>query len=398
MHRDEGVRAHRLDELALLAAMGVAAHVDAFVHAPPEHVDAPALEGVDQLVDQDLVARDDARRVDHAVGGLEAEVRVGSLGEAGPRSPRLALRARGEHDQLGRVDVARLLGGDLDVREIVEVAVLLGQARVAVEAAAEQAQLAIGLAGGLHEGADAVHVRGEERHADPRGRLPDELAEVIGDGALVARSALGDRVGRVAEQEAHAFFVAHGAQPVEVEGLSVGRILVDLEVAAVHDRAGGGAQDEPGAVWDRVGHPVGLDLEGTDRDAVAGREAVHLDLEVLRLVVEALADQRQRVGRPVDGDREPALVEVLQQVVHRADVVLVPVGDHDGDQPLGRLHEIAEVGVQDVRAEPAAVERQATVDHDALALVLDGHAVHADLAEPAEGYETARRRRAHSRR
>ena len=43
-----------------------------------------------------------------------------------------------------------------------------------------------------------------------------------------------------------------------------------------------------------------------------------------------------------------------------------------------------EVRVDDVDAEPAVVERDAAVDEQHVAALLDGHAVHAHLAEAAE--------------
>ena len=48
------------------------------------------------------------------------------------------------------------------------------------------------------------------------------------------------------------------------------------------------------------------------------------------------------------------------------------------------------VGVNDVDAEAAVVERDAAVDEQDVAALLDGHAVHADLAEAAERQERRR--------
>jgi hypothetical protein len=44
----------------------------------------------------------------------------------------------------------------------------------------------------------------------------------------------------------------------------------------------------------------------------------------------------------------------------------------------------AEIGVDDVDAEASVVERDAAIDEEHVAALLDGHAVHADLAEAAE--------------
>ena len=87
-------------------------------------------------------------------------------------------------------------------------------------------------------------------------------------------------------------------------------------------------------------------------------------------------------------EREPRRVERLdanlaQQVRQRADVILVRVGEHDG-QHLAPL-QVSEVGENQVDAEVLVPrEREPRIDHDRLAPGLeDGHVL-ADLAEPAE--------------
>jgi hypothetical protein len=91
----------------------------------------------------------------------------------------------------------------------------------------------------------------------------------------------------------------------------------------------------------------------------------------------ALAHQAQRVPRAVDG-----CVESSQEVRDRADVVFVPMRDEEaGDVvPLQRR----EVRVHDVDAEPSTVEGHTAVDHQHLTSLLEGEAVHANLAEAAE--------------
>ena len=91
-------------------------------------------------------------------------------------------------------------------------------------------------------------------------------------------------------------------------------------------------------------------------------------------------DEPERVRRAVDRD----VVTRLSRYGQRADVVLVPVGDHDASDARAEAVERREVGVDDVDPEAAVVERDAAVDEQSFAALLDRHAVHADLAEASE--------------
>ena len=74
-----------------------------------------------------------------------------------------------------------------------------------------------------------------------------------------------------------------------------------------------------------------------------------------------------------------------QQVGHAADVVLVAVGEYDGDDVLHPAAEVGEVGQDHVDAGLGLLgEQHPAVDDEQLALVLeDGH-VATDLAEATE--------------
>ncbi len=91
----------------------------------------------------------------------------------------------------------------------------------------------------------------------------------------------------------------------------------------------------------------------------------------------ALAHEAQGVAPAVDGHVEPS-----QKVGDRADVILVPVREKEAGhmKPL----EGREVGVHDVDPQASTVERDAAVDDQRLASLLEGQAVHADLPEPTE--------------
>ena len=65
-------------------------------------------------------------------------------------------------------------------------------------------------------------------------------------------------------------------------------------------------------------------------------------------------------------------------------MVLVAVRQHDGVETGRSAEKSSEIGVHDICPEAPIVESEATVDEDAVTVVLDEHAVHADLTETAE--------------
>ena len=87
----------------------------------------------------------------------------------------------------------------------------------------------------------------------------------------------------------------------------------------------------------------------------------------------------------------------LEQVGHRADVVLVTVREHDADDVVEAVPDRAEVGQDQVDAGLVLLgEEHAAVDDEDLAVDLEGGHVAADLAEAADrgDAEGARRRAA----
>jgi hypothetical protein len=102
-----------------------------------------------------------------------------------------------------------------------------------------------------------------------------------------------------------------------------------------------------------------------------------LDLVLLELGV----DERQRELGADQGDVAP----LAEQVRHPADVVLVPVGEHDRHDVVQPVPDGGEVGEDDVDAGLVLLgEEDPAVDDQQLAVVLEHRHVAADLAEPSE--------------
>ena len=89
--------------------------------------------------------------------------------------------------------------------------------------------------------------------------------------------------------------------------------------------------------------------------------------------------QRELGG--VDGN-----LELAENPGQAADVVLVAVGEDDGADVLLVFNKVSDVGHNDVDAEQLRLgKHEPGVDDDDVVFPAEGEAVHAELAQPAEG-------------
>jgi len=83
-------------------------------------------------------------------------------------------------------------------------------------------------------------------------------------------------------------------------------------------------------------------------------------------------------------------IDPSKQIRQRADVILVPVGDHDPCNARAPRLQIGEVGMVDVDSKIGLRKRHPAVDHHDRIAGLDCKAVHANFAEPAERDDSER--------
>ena len=211
------------------------------------------------------------------------------------------------------------------------------------------------------------------------GASAEDLVEAVADDALRGDEAGALDVGAVGQQHQNAV-LADARQPGDVEQLAIYGRLVELEVARVDQRSGGGVQGEADGIGDGVRDPERLHVEQADLEPIRRVERDELRL-VQHLVFRQLAF-READGQAgaVDGD-----VELLQDPAQRADVVLVAVRQDDALHHLLVFQQVGDVGDDEVHAElVGAGEGEAAVNDDDLVLTADRRHVLADLADPAE--------------
>ncbi len=299
--------------------------------------------------------------------------------DPGQRRQRLALRAGAQAQHVLRRVVAHVRVADLQPRRHLEVPQPGRDLRVLDHATPDERHLPPVLLGQVHEHLHPVQARREQRDDDlPLGRGED-LLERVDDLQLRAGVARPVDVRAVAEERQHAPRAQLG-EPVEIHVLAVERRLVDLEVPGVHDRAGRRVDRQRHAVRHAVRHADELDLERPDRDGLA---RLHRHQPPARLGIELRLEKRQRQRRAV---HRP--VHVRQHVGHGADVVLVPVRQHEGLHTPRVLLQVREVRDDQVHARQVGFrEHHPGVHHDGRVAAGEDHHVHAELAEAAERHD-----------
>ena len=165
------------------------------------------------------------------------------------------------------------------------------------------------------------------------------------------------------------------------------RVRVDLPVARVQDDAQRRADGYPVGLWDRVGERDQLHLERSEGELAAKGDLCQRHIVEDAGVAQLLAQQEGGEGGGVAGRLQPG-----PEPAHRADVILMRVGQDDAEDVVGMLFDEARVGHDDLDARRGRVaESHAEIDHDPLPrmgrTVAVEIEVHPDLVRPAEGEE-----------
>ena len=155
---------------------------------------------------------------------------------------------------------------------------------------------------------------------------------------------------------------------------------IDFEIAGVDDDADGRVDGEGDAIDQAVGDADGDDAEGTEIEALVGKNFDELGFVEQAMFFELAFNVSQSEFGAVDGDFE--LGEDPRQA---ADVVLMAVGEDDAADHGAIFDEIGDVGDDDVDAEQFGLgEHKAGIDDDDVVLPANGSAVHAELAEASQ--------------
>ncbi len=378
VHRHHVARADQVVDVEQLAGGSVAGDVHQCV-ALVHHLGAQPGQPVDHSVHRALVARDQRAGQDDGVAPGEGDHGMFAVGHPGQRRQRLALRPGGDdHHLFGPVllDVAQL---DQGVARYPQVAEVTGHTHVAQHRAADVDDLPAVRHRRVEHLLHPVHVRGEAGHDHPLPADGEDPLQHRGDVPLRRHEAGDLGVGGVDHQQVDALGADPGEGP-QVGQPAVQRQLVGLEVAGVQDRAGRRPHRHGQRVGNRVVDGEELQVESADRDPVAFGH-----YPPLRVAQPVLAELLGQQGEGQLGADQRDVRPLPEQVGHRADVILVAVGQHQPDdvvQPMGDG-----VEPRQDQVDPRMVvlgEQHAAVDQQQLTGVLQHRHVPPDIAQTTE--------------
>ena len=246
-------------------------------------------------------------------------------------------------------------------------------------APADHGELPAVAVGRVHDLLDAMNVRGEGGHQDPALGPAEDVHERLAHHPLREGVPGPLGVGAVGHEQEHAL-PAQLRELLEVRHLAVDGRLVELEVGHIEDDARRGMNGERHVVGDGVVDVDELHLEPPDGPRFAGPHLPEAGLAQELVLFELGLHQAQGQPRAVDRD-----VQLAEHVGQRADMVLVAMGEDDAANPVFPLHEVGDVGYDQVDPRHLILgEHDTRVDDQDLALALDDRHVLADLAQPAQ--------------
>ena len=226
---------------------------------------------------------------------------------------------------------------------------------------------------------ETVHIRGEGGDDYALVAAHEELIEARADLTLGRGIAGLFDVCRIAEQRQHSI-VAKLAEARDVHHAALYRRDVDLEVAGVDDCSDRGADGERHGIGDTVVHVYKLDRKRAETEGRADLLGEYLrivqQIVLLKLQLNERCGERHRVDRHI---------QLLEDIRHSADMILVSVRDYDSADAGGIGLEIADVRQNHVNAVHILVRKaHAAVNDDYIAAELKDSHVLSYLAKSAQ--------------
>ena len=376
-------RLHQVDDQLQFFLAGVAADVHRRrravvvndVRLAPEQV-------VNHAIDGFLVARNDPRREHHRVALFDLGVLVIVHRSARERRHGLALRPTDQHADFFRRKILHLAGMDQQALGNLDVTKILGDLRGVVHRAPGKRHFAPVLPGHLDRQLDAMDRGRETRDEQAPLGVREHFVKLPPHRALARRVAFALDVGRVLEQRQHSGLAVLG-EGVQIKQAVVGGRRINFEIAGVNDHAQRSVDGQRHAIHQAVRDLDRADGEGPDLETLARADLAQIGVVQQSVLVKLVFDVGQGELRAPDRH-----VQLAQDPGQAADVVFVTVGENDALHPLPVFGQVGNIRDNNVDAQQFGLgKHQAAVDDDNIVTPSDGHAVHPELAQAAEGYD-----------
>src|SRR5258708_10628590 len=263
--------------------------------------------------------------------------------------------------------------GNLDVTQV------FGDLGRIVHGAADETDFAAVLP--RHVDSELDSVNGGREAGDEQTPLGADkhLFKLAVDSAFARRVALALDVGGSLQERQYSLFAVLG-ETVQVEEAVVGGRWIDLEVAGVQHHAERCVDSERYTIDEAVRYLQRMNGERTNLEPLTGTYLIQVGVVEKLVFVELIFYISQReLGRP---NRHVQFAENPRQ---NADVSFVGVRQDDAAHILAIFEQVRNVGDDDVDAQQLGLrEHEPGVDHDDVVAQADDHAVHTELAHPAQ--------------
>src|SRR6266853_2823503 len=226
---------------------------------------------------------------------------------------------------------------------------------------------------------DAVNRRRETRNKETSLGADKHLFKLAMNRALTRRVTLSLDVSRILQESQHSLFAVL-RKTVQIKQTVISGSRVNFEVARMQHHAKWGVDGQGDAIDQAVRYLQRMNRKRPNFKPLSGTNLAQIGIIQQLMLVKFIFDISQReLGAP---DRNIQFAEYPGQ---RADVIFVAVGKHDAAHILAIFEEIRNVGNDDIDAQQLGFgKHQPRVDHDNVIAKADGHAVHTELAHPAE--------------
>src|SRR5438876_2957824 len=381
--RNEVFRFDQVNDQFQFFLAGVAAHVNWWrgsvfvddVCLAPEQV-------IDHAIDRLLIAGNDAGGKHNRVAFFDLGMFVIVYGSTRQRRHRFALCAANEHTNFFRSEILHLTRMNQQTFGNLDIAQVFSDLRRTGHGPANERNFAPVLPGEFYRELNAMNRRRKTRNKQPALGAGKNFIELAAHRPLTGRVTFALNIGAVLKQGQHALFTVFG-KCVKIKEPVVGGRGINFEVAGVNDHAERRVDRQRNAIHQAVRYLNGMNSKRSYLEALAWTNLAQVRAVEEAMFIQLVLDVGKRELRSPHRD-----VQLGKDPWQGANVILVAVSQNNPAHMLSVFGEIRNFGDNNVHAQKFGLgEHKAGIDDDNVIASEAGHAVHAELAQPAERHD-----------
>ena len=265
--------------------------------------------------------------------------------------------------------------GNLDIAQV------LGNFGRVVHGAPDEGNLASVFESQIDRELDAMNRGRKTRNKQPPLGARKHFIELAPHRPLAGCVSLALNVGGILQQRQHTFLAVF-RKGMQVKQAVVGRRRIDFEIARVHHHAQRRMNRQRHAIHQAMRYLDGMNRERPNLDALCGPNFPQISLVEQAVLIQFVLHVSERELRAPYRD-----IQFRQNPGQGANVVLVPMCQHNPAHALAVFNEIRNIGNNNIDTQQFGLgKHQAGIDNDNVIAPAQGHAVHAELAQSAQGH------------